>query len=278
MTLIEYFIKSPRSFFRYLSLGGRYRYYLKTLLQNNIENAGELSKQILHGASDEICFQYKGRDIFMKNEPGVVYYMTTGIRNLEQLVSKLTLPPRPLVIDAGGNVGLFTLFLKKRFPEAKVIILEPSESLNSILRKNLKPWENDIKILPKALTDQTGTVQFYINETAEQTNSTDLSAVTPYAEGADNILKYEVESINLESLLQEHQIEKVDLLKLDIQGGEFTVLNSSIEQFKKIDALLVEVSFISNDGVKICGLITNHYPQYQVLGEVKMGADILFRK
>ena len=115
-----------------------------------------------------------------------------------------------------------------------------------------------------------------ISKRAEQTNSTDYDSVVPFIEKKDDIVKFQVPSISLKSILKKYKLSKIDLLKLDIQGGEYDVLKSSKDLLKNIDALLVEVSFIADDTVKLCSLLSNSFPASKVMGEVKMGADILF--
>ena len=277
LDLIFHFLKNPASLFRYLLLGKKYRYTLKTLLLYQIPGAASLAKKIIQQAEEEIAFMYKGHQIFMRNEIGAVQYMTDGIRKLDNLVNKIELPVNATVIDAGGNVGLFSLFVKQRFPDAKIIVIEPSEKLIPILKKNLQRW-NDITFIEKALTEKVGSIIFYINKRAEQTNSTDFNALLPFIDDENDVTEIEVATVDLASVIKDFELPKVDLLKLDIQGGEYNVLQSSVDSFSKINAILAEVSFISEDNVQLCGLLTQHYPKSSILGEVKMGADILFSR
>ena len=278
MKLILYFLTNPISLFWYLSLNGVYRYALKTLLRFDVKNAASIAKKIAQQKDSEISFSYKNRQIFMRNEIGVIYYMTEGIRKLEKMVNNVKLPPNATVIDAGGNVGLFSLLLKERFPDAKIMVIEPSETLLPILRKNLKPWNTDITFCEKALTEKVGTIKFFVNRDAEQTNSIDKDAIRPFVENDDNIDEILVPTIDLKSLIEQSGLSQVDLLKLDIQGAELEVLKSSINEFHRIKELLVEISFVAEQSIQLCGFITNHYPKTRIVGEVKMGADIVFSK
>ncbi|RWA06966.1 hypothetical protein EKO27_g8138, partial [Xylaria grammica] len=48
------------------------------------------------------------------------------------------LPEAPFVVDAGANIGMFSLFVKQKFPAAKVLAFEPAPETYSILRRNLE--------------------------------------------------------------------------------------------------------------------------------------------
>ena len=54
------------------------------------------------------------------------------------------------------------------------------------------------------------------------------------------------ETINIKTILQNHKIEHIDILKLDIEGGEFEVLNDIIKNKIYPDQLLVEFKNIKS--------------------------------
>lgn len=54
------------------------------------------------------------------------------------------------------------------------------------------------------------------------------------------------ETINIKTILQNHKIEHIDILKLDIEGGEFKVLNDIIKNKIYPDQLLVEFKNIKS--------------------------------
>lgn len=150
MRLIIHFIKNPISLLWCLLLGGRYRYSLKNLLRHHIAKASDIAKKIVKENSLEINFDYKGQKIFMRNEIGAVYYMTEGIKKLDKLVSRIELSENATVIDVGGNIGLFSLFLLQKFPNTRIILLEPSSKLQGILEKNLANFRQNINNCSKS--------------------------------------------------------------------------------------------------------------------------------
>lgn len=278
VNLLLYLLTHPLALFRYITLDGKYRYALKNLLRGNIKNSNSIAYQIVSKSNEPISIEYKGEKISFRNEIGAVFYMTKGIQKLEKLVDNIQLNSPKVLLDAGGNIGLFSYFFKKRFPNTKVYIIEPSLDLLPIIKQNLAPWENDVIIIPKALSAKSGTVTFFINKKAAQTNSMHREAVTPFIDNSSDIIEEKVECTTLKDILVNNNITKVDLLKIDIQGGEYPTLSKSIPQLEKISKILAEVSFLTEDNVQLCALLSENYSNSQVLGEVKMGADILFSK
>ena len=277
MSILFFLISHPVALYRYLFADSRYRYYLKQLLKYKVRNANSLAFAIIDkNGPSMIERSYRGKSVFFKNEPGAVYYMTEGIRKLEGVVEHIHLPEDALIIDGGGNVGLFSCFLLQKNPSAKAIVIEPSKELLPIIQKNLYPYLDRVTIIPKALSDKNGPLIFYINSEAQQTNSTNIEAVEFFNKDSSQIIERTVEAVTLETIFQEYNIEKLSLLKLDIQGGEFSVLSNSLELLKDVDQLAIEVSFIDDDSIKLCSLCSAHFLRSKVIGEVKMGADILF--
>lgn len=48
------------------------------------------------------------------------------------------LPENPDVIDAGANIGLYPVYVKRKYPSAKVLAFEPAPITFQMLQRNLK--------------------------------------------------------------------------------------------------------------------------------------------
>jgi FkbM family methyltransferase len=133
----------------------------------------------------------------------------------------LTLPARPIVVDVGGFIGDFSLYAVKRLNAAKVIVCEPSPRNWTLLLKNIanNGYEDRIVAVNKAVTDG-GNVMMNID--APNGSQCMVSAYFPSEQPLSA-----VSGISLGELLREHAIESVDLLKIDCEGGEYAILEST---------------------------------------------------
>jgi len=120
---------------------------------------------------------------------------------------------RPRVIlDCGSNVGYVSLFFDLYFKEAQFFCVEPDRQNCTQIAKNLKINEiENFKIYQKALWSSK--THLYLN--------------TAFRDGLDwsfNITKDEtetmVESISIQDIIQENNIDCIDILKIDIEGSE----------------------------------------------------------
>jgi len=70
------------------------------------------------------------------------------------------LPEDAVFLDVGANIGLFALFMCDRFPRARVICFEPAPQLLAILRHNVARHGERIVVVPEGIADRPATVDF----------------------------------------------------------------------------------------------------------------------
>lgn len=118
-----------------------------------------------------------------------------------------------LIIDGGGNVGLFTLSALKKWPGAKAIIFEPVPDNLERIKAHLAANGLQADINPFCLGSSESTMTFYCREANQGNFSDDL----PYTSTLD------VKVISLRPYLPTDPKTKC-LIKLDIEGAELEVM------------------------------------------------------
>jgi FkbM family methyltransferase len=136
-------------------------------------------------------------------------------------VQDLTLPPNPVVIDVGGFIGDFSLYAVKRLNASRVIVCEPSPRNWALLLKNIanNGYEDRIEPVNKAVTDG-GNAMMNIDAPDER-----QCMVSAYSASEQPLSV--VSGISLGQLLHDYAVESVDLLKIDCEGGEYAILEST---------------------------------------------------
>jgi FkbM family methyltransferase len=153
----------------------------------------------------------------------------------------LTLPESPVVIDVGGFIGDFSVYAVKRLNAAKVIVCEPSPRNWTLLLRNIanNGYQDRIEPVNKAVTDG-GDVMMNIDAPDEAQCM--VSACNSSQQGLSA-----VPGISLANLLRDHAVERVDLLKLDCEGAEYSILESTpSDVFRRIRNIVIE--FYQIDG------------------------------
>ncbi|CAG4991425.1 hypothetical protein DYBT9275_00750 [Dyadobacter sp. CECT 9275] len=132
----------------------------------------------------------------------------------------------PVIIDCGANIGMSILYFKNLFPKADITAFEASPAIAHLLRSNLSDNHiEDVKVIEKAVwTDDNGI--WFANEEADSSSM---------FLGGNKIL---VPSIRLADYLKTEQ--KVDFLKIDIEGAETEVLKDCRNVLGKVENIFVE--------------------------------------
>ena len=121
-----------------------------------------------------------------------------------------------VVVDIGFNYGLFSMVSLKNNP-SKIIAFEPNPKLVSNYQKFFN--HEKIELHQKAVSNKEGTVFF--NENNDPGMSTLLSDINTHNINAT----YEVELINFYQFLQKNNINQIDYLKVDCEGGEYDIFD-----------------------------------------------------
>lgn len=126
--------------------------------------------------------------------------------------------------DIGANIGIKTLLLAQYVPHGRVLAIEPAPTVASLLQTNVaRAGLPNIAVIKSAIGDCDGTVHF-----------TDASAYGHISR--DGI---EVPVHRLTSLVTQFHLERLDFVKIDVEGYEFSILRSSIDLLNKFQSLVL---------------------------------------
>jgi FkbM family methyltransferase len=129
-----------------------------------------------------------------------------------------------VILDIGANSGLFAVFAKVHNPSARVIAFEPQPNIYYALKKNNEVNNFDIRCEQLALSDAKGEMPFYNYgpDTFSEINTTAGSLNKDWRSDRQHAINVQVDT--LKNYLVSHKIEKVDLIKIDVETHEFEVL------------------------------------------------------
>jgi FkbM family methyltransferase len=189
----------------------------------------------------------------------------------ESCYGEIRLPPRPLVVDAGANIGLFVLFLKRRHADATVIAFEPVEQSAAVLRKNIELHHlSDVTVHTVALGSRRETdvpFTYYPTLPGNSTQHPQLKqlqqtvmARTHPARWVARLHQGRVITVAVERLSTYLDDERrVDLLKVDVEGAELDVLlGIDARHWPLIGQVAMEVQDIDGRLADVCDLLARH--------------------
>lgn len=146
----------------------------------------------------------------------------------------------PVVLDIGANTGLYSLVTKALNPTAKVYAFEPLPKAIEYLNYNLQINHFDVIVIPKAASNFNGKAVVFLMEgydfcTSVTVNKSLLSASTPQKE-------LKIETITLVEFIHQNKLQRIDLIKIDVESHEPEVLEGMGEYLDKFKPdLLIEI-------------------------------------
>ena len=144
-----------------------------------------------------------------------------------------------VIIDIGSHIGAFSLFAATKYTKSHIFAFEPSIENFALLNKNIEVnnLEKRIKTFNLAVTDG---IKKTIMLNEHPSNLGMHSVVFDYNLGAKE-QRYEVPTISLDRIFSENKIKKCDLLKLDCEGAEYSILfAASKNTLEKINNIVME--------------------------------------
>ena len=133
------------------------------------------------------------------------------------------------IIDLGANVGYASLFFNSKFPQAKIIALEPEANNFKQAQKNVASYKN-IQLLNGAIwhnNDELFLVDNGLGEAGFMINAT---------EGSQSIQAY-----TIPELMKLMATNEIDILKIDIEGAEKEIFeNNTASWLPKTKIVIVE--------------------------------------
>lgn len=131
-------------------------------------------------------------------------------------------------IDIGANQGEFSLFAAKRLPNGQIFAFEPSADMATRLQRNIEAnGFSNIHVVPLALSSESGQKTLYVSRQPFYDGSVHEGLGTLYASESRDQVVQQVSVTTLDDYIRENRVHRVDVIKIDIEGGEFDALKGA---------------------------------------------------
>lgn len=151
-----------------------------------------------------------------------LYFIVKDVKRYEKYYS---ISPGDIVIDAGANEGILTLIYSKKVQRAgNVYAFEPdSKNLNTFKRNiELNRETGNIYLQEKGLWSNNSFIEFY---------ETGTVGASVFYEGKNSVKK-RIEVTSIDEFIRQNDIQKLDFIKMDIEGAEIEALKGAVETLK----------------------------------------------
>ena len=152
-------------------------------------------------------------------------------------------------LDIGGNIGLYSLFLKKNY-NSKIMVFEPDNNNLRLLYKTLKKNNfNNFFIFPFAISDKTAMKKMLIDDVMSCSGSISDHRNVPQQRMKLNEFK-NVVAVKLDDV-KDLNLDDLSLVKIDVEGHELQVIAGMMKIIKKyLPIIIVEIRKDNLENVK----------------------------
>jgi FkbM family methyltransferase len=147
-----------------------------------------------------------------------LYYFGLWEPSVTRCVAR-TLQPGDVFVDVGANVGYYTLLAAQCVGRAgRVVAVEPAQQLFSALEQNvIRNRADNVRCVRAAASDREHRVVLVAGPD-------DNTGLTRIAAGRAGSLEESVEASPLDKILEDDELERVRLVKIDVEGAEGAVV------------------------------------------------------
>ncbi len=151
-----------------------------------------------------------------------------------------TASPR-VVVDIGANIGFFALYAAARWRTARILAFEPAPENFKLLEQNLSTSRaSNAECKQVAIADKRAETTFYLKQESGWHSLFGEPGATPIV----------VHTLSLEDVMQEYALERIDFLKVDCEGAEYSIFQGR-EQLLRERVGFVAMEYHEVDGHRV---------------------------
>lgn len=142
-----------------------------------------------------------------------------------------------VIIDAGANIGLASIYFSNKYPDAKIISIEAEKSNFDLLEQNVNRYSNITPVFA-ALWGEDKEINLIDPGSGKWGFRTQAKNL---ADHDDSNVCHHIQGITISTLMKQYNLNHVDILKVDIEGAEREVFKNADAWIDKVDVCIVEL-------------------------------------
>jgi FkbM family methyltransferase len=150
------------------------------------------------------------------------------------------------ILDLGANAGFTAVYFSRLYPRAKIACVEPMPNNIAVLKENLALNNVNSHVFEAAATIKDEKIIMDNSDKDYGNKVHDIPFGKTMSYGT-----LEVDGLSIKTILKQLNWNKIDLLKIDIEGYEGILLHQNNEWLEKVDTIIMEIhEGLSIDDIK----------------------------
>lgn len=161
-------------------------------------------------------------------------------------IQRLQLDGAHCILDIGANHGDFSEAASAMFPNANLWLFEPLPVLHPELKERAERHRGHWTVCQYALGSSSATLDLHVDPSRD-----DIASLVGFdktysdnARAGHEVTKSTCQVIPLDDLLPTFPSSGIDLMKIDVEGFEFEVLEGGMKALSRTKAMIIEVSLM----------------------------------
>lgn len=125
-----------------------------------------------------------------------------------------------IIFDLGSNIGVTVIYFALKYPKAIIHAFEPDPKNIPAFRRNTAPFKERVLLHEQAVHWDTSVQKITLYQNPDYHWSSSLY------EQSSGLQAVSVDTITLEQVMDEYNIDAIDIMKFDIEGAEYDLFRS----------------------------------------------------
>jgi len=208
-------------------------------------------------------------EVFIKNKYGLFFCgknfssVFGAISNCEPEVRREFVLDKGVALDVGANLGMFSIPLAKKLgSKGKVISIEAERNNVNLLKKNVElNGLKNVIVIGKGAYSKKGKINLNIDEFGTGGHSIQKTNVSEFGK------KEIIEVDTIDNIIKDLKIKKVDIIKIDIEGGEPDAFKGASKTLKRDHPKIIFEAIENKDRVGVEKILKSHRYKIRKIGE-----------
>lgn len=163
------------------------------------------------------------------------------------------------ILDLGANVGYASVLFAARWPQAKILAVEPERENMMLLKRNTGGYRA-IDALHAAVWSRPGELAV-----ANPEDDANAFRMTESTNGAVE----KVSAYTIPQLIERLGCERLDLLKMDVEGAEVEILRDSSSWLGRVNVMIIELHdrIVRGCGEALCAALRGRRFSQEIMGQ-----------
>lgn len=216
----------------------RLDFLFKYILNFGIFNSVQLLKLFNFKYSEKgkpihIPPKYIGLDLFLRAESADISAFNKIFVWKDYHLPNYAIPEDVLtIVDLGSNIGFSIVYFSMRFPNVRIIGVEPNQENYELAMKNTQKVGN-LTLVRAGIWSSRCFVSILNND--DRPDSFQVVECDPDTTGA-------IPAFSIQDLLKDYSLDTIDILKVDIEGAEIQLLeNGKRDWLNRVHTLVIEL-------------------------------------